>query len=1341
MPETAKSIINSFLRRLTNLSGTNRSLVLLRLLNDQFIDLQSFSFLNELPSFEIIRALVKNSGYKLCAVHDSRMEANNVMSQKIKMLQRIDRFVFEEKGTNDLHVGWPFVRGKFNDGTLVRCPLLYFPVSLTQVGAQWTLEPRTDAGITFNKAFILAYAFYHKLKLDEELLEFSFDDFDKDVQGFRNQLYQLLQNRIELNFNTDNFTEELQPFQNFKKAEFEEEYTTGQLKLFPEAVLGMFPQAGSQLVPDYLHLLETEEFEDLEGFFEKQKTEEGVAEGQVPVKEETVFTPFPLDAYQEKAIHMIRRGNSIVVQGPPGTGKSQLICNLLADSMAAGRKVLLVCQKRAALDVVYDRMDKVGLSPFTALVHDFRNDRREIFNKISKQIERIEDYKARNRTVDVIQAERKFVQICRGIDHVTEELSEFKEALFNERECGQSIKQLYLTSDPMAPSVNMKQEYPHFTFPLEPFSKIIRRYSQYATIYDAPDHPWKGRKPFANFTASDEQEVEQTLGDIIAFQKNISAQVYRLTGNQLNLEDCETLWYRHEEILGMLSLLKEEETYRYFQRMSTEPDDDTSLLWLSNMERVTLNCFDEIGPEVTIPTEQLGKFQEALHERMKARGNVIRMVRWEFFSDSKFVVKRALVANELAYNKFGLRVLEQRIDTRLNLEHHLTALRNASWLMDLPMDYKKENLQRWFNAQKLAVRAKMIFRSLREIKDSINPAGMPRAEFHSVMRHLLDIVKEIPSRKEDWQRYLSIFHIRQVILDPPSAEKLKFSLRKDFDNLCEYDKLKLNLTSAEEAVLLKLRDQVGEWDGDRIDVLFQNSIRLAWIDHIELKYPILRAVSSMKMEEMQTELHNLVMEKEKLSLEILLIRAREKAYEGLTYNRLNNLVSYRDLLHQVTKKKKLWPLRKLISTFHEELFQLVPCWMASPESVSAIFPMKSLFDLVIFDEASQCFSERGIPAMYRGKQILVAGDGQQLRPSELYQVRWNEDDNDAPDTEVDSLLELAERYLPTVNLQGHYRSKSMELIEFSNRHFYDRRLKLLPDRQEMNRDEPAIEYKKVDGVWEDQTNMAEAQEVVSTVIRFLEDAPDKEIGIVTFNAPQQNLILDLLEEEFEKLGSGIPSTVFVKNIENVQGDEKDVIIFSVGYAPDKKGKMAMQFGSLSMLGGENRLNVAVTRAREKVVVVTSILPDQLNTQQSKNLGPRLLQEYLAYARSVSQRQFNFEKRTFGDDSNASYLSSRIRQWGSERIGAFSFHENILPHADISVLKENQYLGVVLTDDERFNQSVSIKDAFAYTPSLLQRKNWGYRFVFSRQVWKDIDALENRLMLFVGSQESKEPQKG
>jgi superfamily I DNA and/or RNA helicase len=488
----------------------------------------------------------------------------------------------------------------------------------------------------------------------------------------------------------------------------------------------------------------------------------------------------------------------------------------------------------------------------------------------------------------------------------------------------------------------------------------------------------------------------------------------------------------------------------------------------------------------------------------------------------------------------------------------------------------------------------------------------------------------------------------------------------------------------------------------------------------------------MKMESMQSELQQLVSEKQKLSKDILLLRARERVYEDIEYNRLHNRVTYRDLQHQVTKKKKVWPVRKVIAEYPKELFQLIPCWLASPESVSAIFPMTDFFDLVIFDEASQCFAERGVPAMYRGRQLVVAGDTMQLRPNELYQVRWEEESED-PDSEQNSLLELASRYLSTVHLQGHYRSRSIELIDFSNQHFYDGRLRLLPDRNIVNKHQPGIEYRKVEGIWEGQTNRIEAETVVQEIFELMYHNPGKEIGVVTFNAPQQMLIMDILEEESLKRDLHIPDSLFVKNIENVQGDEKDIIIFSIGYAPDEKGKLVMQFGSLNLAGGENRLNVAVTRAREKIILVSSIWPEQLKVDTIKNEGPKLLRQYLEFARKVHEGKFKPHTRETEKRSVDWYLNSRLKGWGEARMKDISFELNTLPFSDLHFKSDNQYLGVLLTDDSRYYTSLSVKDAHAYTPALLSEKNWDHRMVFSRSFWMNREKLEDELLRFIGSQ--------
>jgi hypothetical protein len=1332
--DSIKNILRTYLRRLTNLSGNNRSLLLLRLPADQLIDLHETTFLNGLPSFEVIKALIGSRNVKLCQVLDSRMAANNEVSKKLKKLQRIDHFLFEERGSYDLHVGWPFVRGKFSDGTAVRCPLLFFPVSIVQENSSWFLHVRPQAGITFNKSFLLAYAFYNKIKLDEELLESNFEDFNVDSTVFRTQLYQLLKEKLEINFNADNFRDELIPFQTFKKEDYEKSHNDGEMKLYPEAVLGIFPQAGSHLIPDYMNLIENSGIVDLEEFFVQKnaRVEEKTTPSSAPVKEEKIYTPFELDAYQENAIRAIKNGQSIVVQGPPGTGKSQLISNLMADAIASGKRALLVCQKRAALDVVYNRLKKKELGDFVGLVHDFRNDRKGVFTKAARQIDNIDQFKTINRGVDVIQTERRFFQVCRSIDQITEDLEHFKKALFDDSECGVSIKELYLTSDLHGEAINIRQEYQSFAFSVLPdFLRKLRQYVGYESEFGNDGYVWKERKSFSGFGFRELKEIEKVVSDIPAFQKQLQNEFRDLLGVELNLEDAQALLAREDDILAMIALLKNDTIYQYFLSMVEEADDETSLLWFSNVERVLMNCFLEEGPETTLSSDQLVKTQEVLQKRMDARKNIIRLIRWKLFSKDKFFLNRVLTANSLPHTGKGLEALEAKLDNRLNLEHHLTALKKKGWLMDLPTGYDQSQMRTWFTRQKLAIRAKILFSSFREIRKAITAAKYKRTEFVGILRECVRIVSDVPERRKTWLEYLTPYQLRHLVHDTSLEKDYLKTLRKDFDSLCEFDRLRENMTSQERDVIGRLHEAV-DWDISKQEELLQNSLRLAWIEHIEAKYPDLRSVSSRKMAEQQDELQRLVKEKQTLSSDILLLRARERVYDRVEYNRLNNRVTYRDLYHQLTKKKKIWSLRKVVTEFPDELFNLLPCWMASPESVSAIFPMKEMFDLVIFDEASQCFPESGIPAMYRGKQVLIAGDEMQLKPSELYQIRW-EEEADHPDVEVDSLLGLSTRYLPTVHLQGHYRSRSMDLIDFSNQNFYEGRLQLLPDRNILNQHEPGIEYCKVDGVWENNVNQVEASFVVARVIEFHQKNPAKEIGIVTFNAPQQMLIMDMLEDVFASSGMTVPPTLFVKNIENVQGDEKDIIIFSVGYAPDKvKKKISMNFGSLSMPGGENRLNVAVTRAREKIILICSIEPEDLRMADISNEGPKLLKKYLEFARDVHQQRFKPQATIKVRQQPSWYLNKKLKKWGEGKFTNLQFETDTLPLADLYFKNKGEYLGIVRTDDANYYSSLSVKDSFAYVPSLLEDKNWGSCYVYSRNLWQDREKVEEDLLRFIGS---------
>jgi hypothetical protein len=579
------------------------------------------------------------------------------------------------------------------------------------------------------------------------------------------------------------------------------------------------------------------------------------------------------------------------------------------------------------------------------------------------------------------------------------------------------------------------------------------------------------------------------------------------------------------------------------------------------------------------------------------------------------------------------------------------------------------------------------------------------------------VISDIPEEKKNWLRFLTPRQISKILTAFDYSVELAEVLTSDFEHLVQYDAVRTKLISHERTVFEKLIKENSKENVEALIDLFENSVKLEWIESIEMKYPILRSVSSLKMEQMEKELQDCVNQKEQLSSDILLMKVREKTYSELEFNRLENLVTYRDLKHQVTKKKKIWPIRKLVSNHGSEIFKLIPCWLASPESVSSIFPMDVDFDLVIFDEASQCYAENGIPSLYRGRQIVITGDSKQLAPSDLYSVRWEEEE-EIPELEIDSLLDLGKQYLSQVQLTGHYRSKSLDLIEFSNIHFYNHKLSVLPQFEDVNSGESALKYIKVNGVWKNNVNETEAEEVVKLVKLLKKKDPVKSVGVVTFNYKQQLLIQDLLEDELGRLD---PDIYFVKNIENVQGDERDVIIFSVGYAQNASGKLVMNFGSLSMEKGENRLNVAVTRARESVYLVTSINPEELDVSNVKNEGPKLLKKYLEFGREVSSQKYKAVLPIKETRRSEWYLKNQIQDSG------FTFKVvSELPFADLSVKENAVYKGLIQTDDDLYYQYQSAKEAHAYLPLSLQRKNWRYKKIYSRMFWENKQVVKESL---------------
>ncbi|MBQ1260498.1 MAG: hypothetical protein IIX96_00610, partial [Clostridia bacterium] len=461
--------------------------------------------------------------------------------------------------------------------------------------------------------------------------------------------------------------------------------------------------------------------------------------------------------------------------------------------------------------------------------------------------------------------------------------------------------------------------------------------------------------------------------------------------------------------------------------------------------------------------------------------------------------------------------------------------------------------------------------------------------------------------------------------------------------------------------------------------------------------------------------------------------------------------NHKDYLYQISKDQKLWPIRKTMEVYGNFVLALFPCWLLSPENVSSLLPLeKNLFDLVIFDEASQVFIESTIPAIYRGKNIVVAGDAKQLRPSTTFMKRYLGADPELQDDysvqaalEVESLLDLAVARYDSANLTYHYRSRTRELIDFSNSAFYSSGLQIAPNIRKESDSRP-IERIKVAGKWHDRRNAVEAKRIVELLSDIFKTRKNNEsIGIITFNSEQQTCIADAIDKlaardsefrshiikEKHRIDGGEDTSLFIKNLENVQGDERDIIIFSIGYAENDQGKLYTNFGSLSAEGGENRLNVAITRAKSKIYVVTSIEPEDLKVESAKNEGPKLLKKYLTYVRAVSAADSAVVGAILSEldptEHKAESLTgvAEVEEQMRERLEKLGYtvdthlgNRNNRISLAVYDKELDRYLVGVELDKDAFEASDSCMERDVYKPKFLTERGWTILRVWCRDWW-------------------------
>lgn len=488
--------------------------------------------------------------------------------------------------------------------------------------------------------------------------------------------------------------------------------------------------------------------------------------------------------------------------------------------------------------------------------------------------------------------------------------------------------------------------------------------------------------------------------------------------------------------------------------------------------------------------------------------------------------------------------------------------------------------------------------------------------------------------------------------------------------------------------------------------------------------------------------------------EIARKRIRERIIS--TYPNLNRVARAGSelgiLRHEMEKKRRIMPLRKLFQSIPTLLLTLKPCLMMSPLSVAYFLDAKAYqFDMVIFDEASQIFPQDAIGAIFRAKQVVIAGDTKQLPPTNFFAASTSNssegyDDDEGYDEEVyDSILEETANILPNRTLLWHYRSKHEHLIAFSNQEIYKNELVTFPSSNESEPD-TGVEFVYVeDGYYEPSPrnyNVLEARRIVELVKDHIEKYSNRSLGIIAFSEKQQQAIALEIQcfrekhSEYEAFfAEGKEDGFFVKNLENVQGDERDTIFFSVGYAKTKEQKangksMSMRFGPLGVSGGERRLNVAITRAKINVKLVSSILPSDIDLSRTESDGIRMLRSYIEFAMNGEATLAAAHKNGRPDDF-ADSIAQFIRDQGFEvqqYVGCSGYKIDIAVKHPSDLVE--QFVAGIECDGYSYVSARTARDRDRLRSSVLTNMGWNLYRVWSAEWYKNPEIEGQKLVAFL-----------
>lgn len=1069
-----------------------------------------------------------------------------------------------------------------------------------------------------------------------------------------------------------------------------------------------------------------------------------------------VFQVVDADASQQDAILMAKNGVSFVLQGPPGTGKSQTITNIIAESLADGKKVLFVSEKMAALDVVHRRLASAGLDDFCLVLHSHKANKRSVLDQLQKVLDlsrkKVSLSDEAYQKLDMLQADKTKLndyadQVYAVIEPLGKSIYEANGIIANLESYDDiifSVESVRATS---------KEQYNRYCYLLEQYASTIGKMTN-----DYKSNPWFGCKlnTVSNEFRHDAMaKLSTLLPKVKSFDEELGT-VFK----ELHMDTPHTL-KDVEKIIDVLQVMRRacaipeewiftnvtDGLFNEFEQCTkikekviehtnylksiyekiiknetrfTEPDYDkliSSLALSGEKERIfdfvysnepykTWSVLDIKEIEEFLPKAE--GVAKAIHDLQSEILNVFEPSVFEI--DHRAVLKRIkteytsftkIFKKEYKKDKKDILFHRKEIGKKISDEDMLWLVEKLCKLEDTRkwFDDNRGTLTAYFGEEQIsentdfAFIAKRIeaYKAIGEIKttiDELQELFIQIEESEHLWRNhykflyngifsdweaiksalswaifFKDIIKDVSVTDSFIKRVCQADEFIQVCLE--AKEKLESCNRdlrneynwfvKNFDQpelfdgmeLCDlYTRLQscmngfslleewIDFSAARDKCtengLNDCISAIANYDipANSILPVFKKRFFRLWLDAVLPEHP---AVMNFRRKIQEDTIHEFA-SLDKVQFEIAKARIQSRLINSLPS--LEHFTSGVDeisiLKRELSKQRKIMPIRKLFKTIPNLLLTLKPCLMMSPLSVSLFLEAETYkFDIVIFDEASQVCTENAIGAISRAKQVVIAGDSKQLPPTNFFQAAMTENDYDVDDDDeyddldaYESILDEA-NMLPERTLRWHYRSRHESLIAFSNAKIYKNNLITFPSNIEKVANN-GVEYIYVpDGYYDRggrKGNVIEANKIADLVFKHFDETPHRSLGIIAFGEVQQQAIETVIRErrlrnqKYETFfAEDKEEAFFVKNLENVQGDERDTIIFSIGYAKDNAGVFRMNFGPLSKSGGERRLNVAITRAKYNVKLVGSIMPTDIDTNKISSEGPKLLRTYIDFA--------------------------------------------------------------------------------------------------------------------------------